>query len=267
VLSNLREREVVMSRSVTGARVGFGAAVLVAWALSACAQPDNPATKPTERKDKGSVARHERFVKTAKAGGVDVLFLGDSITQGWEGAGKDVWAAKYAPLKAANFGIGGDRTEHVLWRITEGKELDGIDPKVVVLMIGTNNAGSNPKGGNTAEQIADGVAAIVAEIRKQKPKTKVLLLGVFPRSGPGVTKDDQVCPPDRLQPKIKAINERLAKLDDGKNVKYLDIGDRFLTNDGGLSREVMPDFLHLSPRGYVIWAEAIEKPLAELLKQ
>jgi lysophospholipase L1-like esterase len=256
-----------MSRSVAAMRVGLGAVgvVLAGWVLAG-AQPDNPATKPAERKDKGSVARHERFVKIAKAGGVDVLFLGDSITQGWEGAGKDVWAEKFAPLKAANFGIGGDKTEHVLWRITEGKELEGIDPKVVVLMIGTNNAGTNPAGGHTAEQIAEGVKSIVTELRKQKPKVKVLLLGVFPRSGPGVPKDDKVCPADKLQPKIKAINERLAKLDDGKSVKYLDIGEKFLTEGGGLSREVMPDLLHLSRRGYEIWAGAIEKPLAELLK-
>jgi lysophospholipase L1-like esterase len=254
-----------MVRSV---RAGFAVlgALLAGWVVTAAGQDANPATKPLERKDKGSVARHEKFVSVAKAGGVDVLFLGDSITQGWEGAGKDVWKEKFAPLKAANFGIGGDRTQHVLWRITEGKELEGIDPRAVVMMIGTNNAGSNPATGDSADQIAEGVKAIVTEIRKQKPKANVLLLGVFPRTGPGVAKEDKVAPADKLNPKIKQINDRIAKLDDGRYVKYLDIGGKFLDKDGGLPRDVMPDLLHLSPKGYTIWAEAIEKPLAELLK-
>jgi lysophospholipase L1-like esterase len=208
--------------------------------------------------------RHERFVSIAKAGGVDVVFLGDSITAGWEGSGKEVWAAKFAPLKAANFGIGGDRTEHVLWRITEGMELEGIDPKAFVVMIGTNNT-----GGNSAEQIADGVKAIVGELRRQKPKAKVLLLGVFPRSEKAGKdlKAASAVPASELRPKIKAINELLAKLDDGRIVKYLDIGEKFLDKDGGLSKDIMPDFLHLSRKGYEIWAEAIEKPLAALMKE
>src|SRR5581483_6840664 len=109
-----------MSRSVRGIRVGVAAAgvLLGAWVLTAFGQQPNPATKPVDRKDKGWVSRHEKFVSVAKAGGVDVVFLGDSITQGWEGAGKDVWKEKFAPLKAANFGIGGDRTQHVLWPTT-----------------------------------------------------------------------------------------------------------------------------------------------------
>ncbi len=252
-----------MRRGVAG-RVAVAVAGLVvgAWVVAALGQQGNPATKPEPRKDKGWVARHEAFQAKAKAGGVDVLFLGDSITQGWEGNGREAWAKTFAPLKAANFGIGGDRTQHVLWRITEGKELEGIDPKVVVLMIGTNNIGSD-----SAEQIAEGVSAIVSEVRKQKPKAKVLLLGVFPRSGKPAKelKTDSVATAAELQPKVKAINERLAKLDDGKNVKYLDIGDKFLNPDGGLPKDNMPDFLHLSPKGYEIWADAIKKPVEQML--
>jgi lysophospholipase L1-like esterase len=249
-----------MSGSLRRFRFGALAVLLGAWAVSAAGQDTNPAATPLERKDKGSVARHEKFVAIAKAGGVDVVFLGDSITQGWENAGKEVWAARCAPLKAANFGIGGDRTQHVLWRITEGKELEGIDPKAFVVMIGTNNTGAD-----SADQIAHGVKAIVAELRKQKPQAKVLLLGVFPRAG-GIGKGDQVAPADKLNSKIKAINEQVAKLDDGRNVMYLDVGPKFLTSDGGLSREIMPDLLHLSKKGYEIWAEAIEQPLAVLMK-
>jgi lysophospholipase L1-like esterase len=226
----------------------FAALVLTAQVFADDKKPDNPAIKPLERKDKGSVQRHERFLERAKKGDVDLLFLGDSITQGWEGAGKDVWAKTFAAQhKPANFGIGGDRTEHVLWRITEGKELEGISPKAAVLMIGTNNTGAN-----SAEQIADGITAIVKELRRQKPDTQILLLGVFPR---------RPQPTDPARAKIKEINERIAKLDDGKHVHYLDIGSKFLEPDGSLSKDVMPDFLHLSPKGYQIWADAITPEL------
>jgi lysophospholipase L1-like esterase len=236
--------------------------VLAATAFAALAQDTpNPATKAVSKPDKGWQGRHESFVKRAKQGDVDVLFLGDSITQGWEGAGKAAWKETFEPLKAANFGIGGDRTEHVLWRITEGKELEGVNPKVAVVMIGTNNSGSN-----TPDQIAEGVTAIVKELRTQRPETRVLLLGVFPRAGKA-DKDSKSIPAESLQPKIKQINDRIAKLDDGKAVKYLDIGARFLEKDGSLSREVMPDYLHLSPKGYAIWAEAIKGPVADMLKR
>jgi lysophospholipase L1-like esterase len=220
-------------------------------------EKDNPAVKLLNR----DVPRHKQFLEVAKKGDVDVLFLGDSITQGWEGAGKEEWKTNFAPLKAANFGIGGDQTGHVLWRITEGKELEGIQPKVAVIMIGTNNT-----GGHSAVDIAGGIEAIVAELHKQRPHCKILLLGVFPRSGPGVKKEDAVCPADKLQPKIKAINERIAKLDDGKTVIYKDIGAKFLNGEGGLPRDVMPDLLHLSPKGYAIWAEAIKPDVEKLLK-
>src|SRR5690348_111913 len=105
------------------------------------------------------IPRHKAFLEIAKKGGVEVLFLGDSITHGWEG--QAAWKKYFEPLKAANFGIGGDRTQHVLWRITEGKELEGINPKAAVIMIGTNNMGPN-----SSEEIADGVAAIVSTLRK-----------------------------------------------------------------------------------------------------
>ena len=116
---------------------------------------------------------HEKFLSQAKKGDIDLLFLGDSITQGWNN--NEVWRRHFGPRKAANFGIGGDRTEHVLWRIQNG-ELEGIAPKVTVLMIGTNNSGAN-----TPEEIAQGITAIVDELRKRLPNTKILLLGVFPR--------------------------------------------------------------------------------------
>ncbi len=237
------------------ASAGFLAVVFLASAAAPAQdkKADNTAIKPSERKDKGSVARHERFVGIAKKGGVDVLFLGDSITQGWEGAGKEAWKRDFEPLKAANFGIGGDQTQHVLWRITEGKELEGINPKVAVMMIGTNNM-----RGNTAEQIAEGVTAIVKELRKQKPSMQILLLGIFPRSPE---------PNGMYRDKIKETNKIISKLDDGKQVHYLDIGDKFLEKDGSLSKDIMPDYLHLSPKGYDIWAAAIKGEVEKLAKK
>ncbi len=229
------------------------------WAVAEDKKPASDAMTPAPRKDRTGkddkrwLTHHERCLARAKQGHVDVLFLGDSITEGWERNGKQAWKERYDSLHAANFGIGGDRTQHVLWRLREGKELDGIHPKVVVLMIGTNNTGSN-----SAEEIADGITAIVQELQTQRPDIKVLLLGVFPRS-PKAT--------DKVRDKIKSINERIAKLDDGKMVRYLDIGEKFLEKDGSLSKEIMPDYLHLSPKGYEIWAEAIQPSLHEMLKK
>jgi lysophospholipase L1-like esterase len=196
---------------------------------------------------------HERFLTRTKEGNVDLLFLGDSITAAWAGAGKDVWKEKYEPRKAANFGIGGDRTQHVLWRIENG-ELDGIKPKVIVLMIGTNNTNSDD-----ADRIAEGVTKIVKTARA-KTGAKVLLLGVFPR-GEDAEKGA------KFREKITRINEVIGKLDDGKTVRYLDLKDKFQQPDGTIAKEIMPDYLHLSPKGYEIWAEAIEPLLSEMLGQ
>ena len=215
---------------------------------------ENTAVKPV-MKDK---PRHDKFVEMAKKGDIDLLFLGDSITDAWggeghgKGGGGEIFTKEFLPMKAANFGIGGDRTQHVLWRLQNG-ELDGIKPKVVMLMIGTNN--SNGKD-NTAEEIAEGVKAIVEEIHKKSPETKVLLLGIFPRGEK----------PNPQREKIKMVNEIIAKLDDkGKTVKYLDIGDKFMDKDGIISKDIMPDFLHLTPKGYQIWADAVKAPIEELM--
>lgn len=225
-------------------------AVALCLAILASAQEpkENPAAKPINR----DVPRHKQFLKVVKMGEADVIFIGDSITQGWEGAGKKMWAEHFAPMKAVNLGIGGDQTGHVLWRITEGKELEPIKPKAAVMMIGTNNMRSH-----SAEEIAGGVKAIVEELRRQKPDMKILLLGIFPRAA----KAD-----DPFRAKIRKTNEIIAKLDDGKHVFYKDIGDKFLEKDGSLDKKIMPDFLHLSPAGYEIWATAIKEDVQKLMK-
>jgi lysophospholipase L1-like esterase len=213
----------------------------------------NTATNPVPR-DANWVKRHEGFVKQAQQGGVDILFMGDSITDFWRNRGLNVWNKYYAPQHAANFGIGGDRTEHVLWRMDRG-ELDGIKPKVVVLMIGTNNTGKG-RGANSVPQIIEGVTAVVNDIRMKLPDSKILLLGIFPRG----TLDD----PQRAQ--VALINTAIAKLDDGTMVKFLDIGSKFLEADGTLPRSVMPDLLHPNEHGYQIWADAMNPTLDEMMK-
>ena len=208
--------------------------------------PDDP--------NNGFLKRHEGFLKDLKAanGDVGVLFVGDSITDGWRRTGKQTFDQAYGPLNPLNIGIGGDRTQHVLWRLDHG-EVEGISPKAAVLMIGTNNLGSN-----TDDEIAGAITKIVHTLHEKLPKTKVLLLGVFPR---GMKADDA------NRARIKTINQQIAKLDDdGKTVKYLDIGDKFLQPDGSLPKDVMPDALHPNEKGYQIWAEAMAPTLKALMK-
>lgn len=224
----------------------------------------NLAIDPKPR-DAGWMKRHESFNVISKKGEAQLVFLGDSITQGWEKNGKDVWAKTWEPLKAANFGIGGDRTEHVIWRLQNGN-FDGIKPKLVVLMIGTNNTGHQGRpaaehGGvayaSSAEQTAEGVKMILDILNKKLPETKVLLLGIFPR---GATKDDA------MRKQNIATNNLVSGFADNKRVFYMDIGNIFLKPDGTLPKEIMPDLLHLNATGYQMWADAIEGKVKELMK-
>ena len=212
----------------------------------------NTATAPAPRPDEWWAKRQDVVNERVKQGGVDVVFIGDSITQGWEGAGKEMWEKHFAPLHAVNLGFSGDRTQHVLWRLDHGN-LEGIHPKAAVIMIGTNNSNG---ADNTAEEIAAGIGRIVAQLHEKTPRTQVLLLAIFPRGEK----------PNAQREKISKVNEAIAKLDDGKTVHYLDIGPKFLEKDGTLSKEIMPDFLHLSAQGYTIWAEAVAPKVAELMK-
>ncbi len=214
------------------------------------------ATKPEARADEWWQNLHQSFLERAKRP-MDVLFLGDSITQGWgENA---VWKEFYAKRNPANFGIGGDRTQHVLWRLSHD-EIKGVSPKIVVLMIGTNNVGVN-----TSAEIAEGVREIVATLRKRLPTTKVLLLGVFPR-GENLSREYRDANETaKLATQPAEINALIAKLDDGKMVRYLDVSLKFVSGDGTLPKELMPDFIHLSVQGYRIWAEAMEPLVAELI--
>ncbi|HUF62193.1 MAG TPA: sulfatase/phosphatase domain-containing protein [Verrucomicrobiales bacterium] len=187
-----------------------------------------------------------------REGPAELLFVGDSITQSWEGPGKELWEARYAPRRAVNLGFSGDRTEHVLWRLRTG-QFGGTRPKAAVVMIGTNNTGHRQQA---AAETAAGIRAVVMELRTRFPEMPVLLLGVFPR---GETAAD---PLRRLNAEINGIIATAASED--PKVEYLDIGQVFLEEDGTLSKEIMPDFLHLSGEGYRRWSEAIEEPLRRL---
>jgi beta-glucosidase len=227
--------------------------LLLAAALSVSALADHSAVTPAPRPDQGWKTRAELLNQRVKENqDAQLLFIGDSITQGWEAPGaKEVWQKYYGNRKAVNIGIGGDRTQHVLYRLQNGN-LEGVKPKAAVVMIGTNNSNGED---NSAQQIAEGVKAIVKELRTREPQMKILLLAIFPRG-------------ENFNPqrgKITQVNQVLQKLDDGKNVFYLDIGHRFLEEDGTLSATIMPDYLHLSQKGYEIWADAIEPKLSELL--
>lgn len=196
--------------------------------------------------------RHQEKVKQASSGKHDLIFIGDSITHGWENAGKATWDTHFAKRKALNLGFSGDRTEHVLWRLNNGELRRQQDAKVVVIMIGTNNTGQKKQD---ASETADGVERILSVLRARCPKARVLLLGIFPR-------DPQ--PTGKGRKLNDAINERLAKFHDGERVHYLDIGSKFLDEKGRLTKEIMPDFLHPKEKGYGIWADAIEPKLKEL---
>jgi lysophospholipase L1-like esterase len=188
------------------------------------------------------VDRYSQIVDKMKQQHYDLIFDGDSITDHWQDTGRDVWAARYGSYKAVDVGISSDGVQNALWRAQNG-ELDGQDPKLVVLLIGTNNHGADPKG------VAAGIKLILNEYETRCPDAHILLLGIFP-SGP------QPHSPDRdwkLQ-----VNSLLATLDDGKRVTYLYIGDKFLHPDGTLTADIMGDFLHPSPKGYAIWADAIQ---------
>ena len=254
---------------------------------------DNPAAQKLNR----DIPRHKEFLKRIEQskGVGDVIFLGDSITHGWEG--QKAWQEHFGSFKPVNLGISGDQTGHVLWRITEGHELDQLEPKAAVIMIGTNNT-----GGHTAEQIAGGIKAIVEELKRQKPHIKVLVLGVFPRGSSSdaersldqitegvrpineelknekpdikrlnaavrnLEKQRGTIPAPKLNKKVIEINAIIAKLDDGKTVFYKDIGKEFLDQNGGLPGEIMPDYLHLSARGYDIWGKAIKADIEKLVR-
>jgi lysophospholipase L1-like esterase len=196
--------------------------------------------------------RHEGFVATAKQGNIDLLLHGDSITDWWlQDANKPMFDKYFGTIRTANFAVAGDTTQGVLWGLRNG-EGQGFQPKAVMLMVGTNNTGQY-----TGPEIAEGVGAVVMELRRNFPSAKILLLAIFPRGVPG----------DPVRDKIAEVNQIISRLDDQKNVFYMDIGKKFLDDKGVfLPESFRPDNLHPMAKGYDIWGEAVSAKLAELMK-
>jgi alpha-L-fucosidase len=219
------------------------------WAVPGAVDP----SVPMKRSDTNALQLHESFLKRGQGGPIGVLFIGDSITAAWRATwAQGTWTNYFGKYDPANFGIGSDATQHVLWRITHG-ELDGISPKVIVLLLGTNNIKKN-----SPADIAEADAKIVKLIREKLPHTKVLLLGIFPR----MHKTD---PPEMKVPeRVKAVNAQLAKLDDGVNVRYLDLAAQ-LAPGGKVTPEIYADGVHLKGTGMRIWAESITPLLQEMM--
>jgi lysophospholipase L1-like esterase len=214
--------------------------------------PDKPAPKVTRTgaPDTGFMRMHEQYVQKAKAGNIDLYLLGDSITDFWEHRHKTDWDKHFGGWKAGDFGISGDRTQHVLWRIENG-ELEGVSPKAIVLLIGTNNLAANAVyAPNTVDDTFKGIKAIVDTLKRKEPQAHLLLMAVFPR-------EDKP-----LKDKIDALNAMLPQLADGQQVKLLNINDKLTDAAGKLLPGVMlRDNLHPDDKGYDLWADAMAPTL------
>lgn len=223
----------------------------------------NSTVAPVSRADKDWwMPRHNDILERNKQGNVDLIMIGDSITHYWEREGKQIWDQYYAKRNTVNMGFSGDRTQHVLWRLQNG-EVNNINPKLAVVMIGTNNSKKNDY---TSEQIADGIKAIVCELRTRLPNTKVLILAIFPRgSDPQRENKTQDATFNPQWAKNDKANKLVSKIADNKMIYYLDINKSFLNKKGVLAREVMPDLLHPHEKGYQIWAQAMEPTIIKLM--
>jgi lysophospholipase L1-like esterase len=217
------------------------------------------ADKPTPRSDKNSQLAHEQLVEKAREGGIDIYFEGDSITRRW--GTKDPqysenlanWTTNFFGWNAGDFGWGADLTQNILWRLENG-ELDGVNPKVIVILAGINNVGVNPGGEEKVADITRGLQAIVKVAREKAPSAVIIITGIFPRN-------DNMA----VIHEINQINENLAKMADGKLIRYISINDKLANQDGKLFPGMSRDRLHPTVKGYQIWADALKPILTEIL--
>lgn len=217
------------------------------------------AARPVPRADQNSMLAHRELLEKKTKGRIDVYFVGDSITRRWGATDYPDflanWKANFFGWNAANFGWGGDRTEHILWRLENG-ELDSVNPRVIVVLAGTNNVGSQPGGPDKAANITRGIQAIVDTCRRKAPAATIILTAIFPRN-------DNMA----VMPEIDRINRHLARIGDGRTVRFLDVNDQLADENGVLVDGMMNerDKLHPTIRGYQVWADALKPILAELL--
>jgi platelet-activating factor acetylhydrolase IB subunit beta/gamma len=223
-------------------------------------QQDNPfaeALAPEYRDDEHFIERHANFLKLIQETPIRLLFLGDSITRRWV-ENLEYWNGFFTPYQNANFGVGGDMAQNLLWRIQNG-ELDNIQPEVIVLLIGTNNIPTH-----SAAEITATLHLIVATIQEKLPKTKIVLMAIFPRGPQERNKADESNP--YFMDKVNAVNQNLMSLDDRDSIYFLDIGASFLGPDGEIDTALLPDRLHLIEPGYQVWGEALKGIITELIK-
>ena len=209
----------------------------------------NPAVIPTPRSAWHATVQKKFDEFSGKH--FDIVFDGDSITNRWRTTGRDEWAKRYANI-AADFGSEGDVVENALWRLSKG-QVDGIEPKVVVLMIGTNNV----SGKNPPDQIADGIKALVNDYKKRCANAHIVLMGIFPRGRNAADAERQA---------VQAVNAKIARLADDKRVTFLDISAKLTNPDASISPQMMSDFLHPNAPGYTIWAEALEPVIKKYIQ-
>ena len=227
---------------------------LLAAAMAGSVFAQQLSTTPASRGE-GWEKRVANDAAKARQGGWELVFIGDSITDFWQNRGKEVWDKYYGVYRALNLGISADRTEHVLWRLDNG-ELDGYRPKLLILMIGTNNTGHRPAVQESPEDTAAGIKAILDKIAQKSPDTKVVLHPLFPRGEK---------PDDSARVRNDKVNALIKGYADGKRVVFLDFNKELLEPDGTLTKEMMPDFLHPKAKGYGIWTKAIMPVIKETL--
>jgi lysophospholipase L1-like esterase len=216
--------------------------------------------RPVPRKDANSRLAHKQRLETLKKGRIDLYVVGDSITRRWRATDYPKflakWKANFFGWNAANFGWGGDTTQNILWRLQNG-ELDGVNPKVIVLLAGTNNLGNARASDAKVEAIVKGIKALLDTMRKKAPRATIIVMGILVRNdGPK---------PTAVMPAINKINERITRLADGKSIRYLNINDKLADRHGKLFKGMTTDRLHLSERGYQVWADGLKPLLKELL--
>lgn len=238
------------------------AATIVTSCQSRTSKPE-AADEPSQRSDRNSMLAHEELLKKAKQGRIDVYFEGDSITRRWGTSDEQYkhflanWRQNFFGWNAANFGWGGDQTQHILWRLNNG-ELDNVNPKIIVLLAGTNNVGNkSPQGSDDprTNDVTRGIKAILDVCRRKAPSATIVLMGIFPRN-------DNMA----VMPIINEINYQIAKFADGKKIRYLNINDKLADNDGSLFEGMAnKDGLHLDVKGYQVWADTLKPIFSELL--
>jgi lysophospholipase L1-like esterase len=227
-------------------------------ALTRAQTPAGPADRPAARLDQNSMMAHAQLLDKAKRGGIDVYFVGDSIARRWGALDYPDflanWKQNFFGWNAADFGWGADRIEHILWRLENG-ELDGVNPKVIVILAGTNNVGTRPGGAAKIADITRGLAAVIHTCRRKAPAATIIVTAIFPRN-------DNMA----VMPEIDRINANLAQLADGTIVRFVNVNDKLADKDGRLVDGVMnADKLHPTLRGYQVWADALKPILRELL--